>query len=1057
MKKRFIFLLVLYLTVLYRSNVEAKCVQGDSGGQCVSFVRTEFGGSYETMPALGATGLARQTWNNWDLWFGSGQIPHNNSIMVLDAWGSNTAGHVAVVISSSNNTGGTYNLVVDESNWDNDDRLMDCGVNYTFYPNDSEVTRNGYVTRYPVLGFIYGQEVTIPDPTPSTTHFCDSGLTNTGSPNWEVICNQVPTISGTTSSVFSEGQDIILNAKFTNVYGTKYLNVYVEKNGVLLQNIEHNIGPYTYSGNPYTAFVNPIVRNASLATSSDMTPYRFMICVRDTNTTYEDCKANSDLVAVAWVIASNSEVWGTVETASEVGGYTNICTSEYTCSLGQGHCEYDTDCESNLVCLIGVGAQYGYDANTNVCEANSSPITEERNTTGLNGDSRYCVDFGLCSIGYGNCNTDNECQSNLICDLDRGGDWNLPGWVNVCVQYRGQTYNNLVSQGLIGGNPNLLNGDVNFCSQNHPCTEGQGDCDDTTQCVEGLFCEGNAGDRFGLPVWVNICVDTLIGFEAQPSGLSQEALNQITRYSEKVSVLGRYLLFIPSGTFVKGASTYDQAVGADKEEKPAQSVEITFDFYIDKHEATEGDWKEKFNNISPSNNGDDHPVTGISIWDAFEYANRTSEFEGLNKCYILNNCSGIAGNGMLCSSVGLTTQTPQDCEGYMLPTSAMWEYTARAGTTTSFWAGNLATSYSRNLDTGILVEDISWFADNSGGVSHPVCSVNIKHPSGVCDMHGNAAEWVLGDYRDLPTTTPVTNPFSLPTSGVCEYRGGNYNSEQPYQLRSFRKGGGDCDSDWFTWRDLPSYKAIGVRLARVSVPDISISDIYEQISPEEETVQTSTPTSLQRAIKIEYSGVGLRLNDTDHIGLDITNNLTVELWYQPTAQPDYNTASVLVRKNDAYVVVYEDYGGTKKLTMYMWGNYEKGWRKDFTLENNTWYHLAWSYNANIGTVNLYVDAYLEGTDNSFPNQINNSNGHFQISEPFPGYQARGVIDEVRIWNTIRTEQEIITYFQTELTGSESNLVGYWNFNDTITDSTNNTNDLNWTGGGAPVFVDSIVE
>ena len=387
----------------------------------------------------------------------------------------------------------------------------------------------------------------------------------------------------------------------------------------------------------------------------------------------------------------------------------------------------------------------------------------------------------------------------------------------------------------------------------------------------------------------------------------------------------------------------------------------------------------------------------------------------------------------------------------------MWEYTARAGTTTSFWAGNLATSYSRNLDTGILVEDISWFADNSGGVSHPVCSVNIKHPSGVCDMHGNAAEWVLGDYRDLPTTTPVTNPFSLPTSGVCEYRGGNYNSEQPYQLRSFRKGGGDCDSDWFTWRDLPSYKAIGVRLARVSVPDISISDIYEQISPEEETVQTSTPTSLQRAIKIEYSGVGLRLNDTDHIGLDITNNLTVELWYQPTAQPDYNTASVLVRKNDAYVVVYEDYGGTKKLTMYMWGNYEKGWRKDFTLENNTWYHLAWSYNANIGTVNLYVDAYLEGTDNSFPNQINNSNGHFQISEPFPGYQARGVIDEVRIWNTIRTEQEIITYFQTELTGSESNLVGYWNFNDTITDSTNNTNDLNWTGGGAPVFVDSIVE
>ena len=56
----------------------------------------------------------------------------------------------------------------------------------------------------------------------------------------------------------------------------------------------------------------------------------------------------------------------------------------------------------------------------------------------------------------------------------------------------------------------------------------------------------------------------------------------------------------------------------------------------------------------------------------------------------------------------------------------------------------------------------------------------------------------------------------------------------------------------------------------------------------------------------------------------------------------------------------------------------------------------------------------------------------------------GAIDELRVWNDVRTQAEIKANMHTELSGSESNLVAYYNFNDgsgtTSTDLTSNSND-----------------
>ncbi|HSH03780.1 MAG TPA: LamG domain-containing protein [Anaerolineae bacterium] len=99
----------------------------------------------------------------------------------------------------------------------------------------------------------------------------------------------------------------------------------------------------------------------------------------------------------------------------------------------------------------------------------------------------------------------------------------------------------------------------------------------------------------------------------------------------------------------------------------------------------------------------------------------------------------------------------------------------------------------------------------------------------------------------------------------------------------------------------------------------------------------------------------------------------------------------------------------------------------FSMPTNEWHHLAVVFSS--GDSRLYLDGVEIASSTATITTIN-ATTNLRISSGFGGGRFfNGQIDEVRIWNTARTEADIITTMYTELTGNESGLVTYYRAED----------------------------
>ena len=216
------------------------------------------------------------------------------------------------------------------------------------------------------------------------------------------------------------------------------------------------------------------------------------------------------------------------------------------------------------------------------------------------------------------------------------------------------------------------------------------------------------------------------------------------------------------------------------------------------------------------------------------------------------------------------------------------------------------------------------------------------------------------------------------------------------------------------------------------------------------------------------NGVLLLDGDADYVevpdsqSLDLQAMVTVEMWAKVDSLVSADV-DILLNKEDAYecgiavrtehvaqnfvfsfsigglwapktmgtsLVLNREYGG-KLLGELLEGSgvgVGSGWYDGKErLEFGQWYHVAITYDGE--SANAYVNGQLTAsypTDGSIDSRdsVLRIGGRTKFRSFF-----QGQLDEIRIWNIVRTSQEIQSTMYTTLTGTEEGLVAYWNFDD----------------------------
>jgi hypothetical protein len=201
------------------------------------------------------------------------------------------------------------------------------------------------------------------------------------------------------------------------------------------------------------------------------------------------------------------------------------------------------------------------------------------------------------------------------------------------------------------------------------------------------------------------------------------------------------------------------------------------------------------------------------------------------------------------------------------------------------------------------------------------------------------------------------------------------------------------------------------------------------------------------------------LNRADESLLDITGNLTIELWVNLESAPGADATFGLVSKWEttgdqrSYDLSYRDESGVKKIAFFLsTGGTDATtteWRVTQTLNTATWYHLAVVYTASTGTAEMFLNGTSIGTNATFGTSIFNSNQTLEIGRRLGGSYYDGLMDTIRLWSTTRTGTQLKESANVEL-GATSGLVAEWLLNNALTD--NSGNSLTLTNNNTVTFV-----
>ncbi|MCH7952238.1 laminin G domain-containing protein, partial [Patescibacteria group bacterium] len=296
-----------------------------------------------------------------------------------------------------------------------------------------------------------------------------------------------------------------------------------------------------------------------------------------------------------------------------------------------------------------------------------------------------------------------------------------------------------------------------------------------------------------------------------------------------------------------------------------------------------------------------------------------------------------------------------------------------------------------------------------------------------------------------------------------------YQAQNNYQdiLVGIPRGGwfdqGGATNDWYVDVSGSGAELVLARATNVTTSGVHYSKWFFQIHD-----QADLDTELEREglindfrnaddldfVKnpaLEFDGSNDFVEIPTAVSIANSNTYTVEGWFRDdssTSSENYIYAEALTTSSTSFALLQMDDNGTAGNLVWSHRD-DSSVRADLTttgMNDDQWHHFAVVRSAS-SSFEMFVDGVSVDTDTNAPGTTTVDNikiGAGDRSNEGPNKFFNGNIDDLRVWDDARTQDEIRDNMFGEISGSSANLVGYWRLNDasgqTVNDETSNNND-----------------
>ncbi len=339
------------------------------------------------------------------------------------------------------------------------------------------------------------------------------------------------------------------------------------------------------------------------------------------------------------------------------------------------------------------------------------------------------------------------------------------------------------------------------------------------------------------------------------------------------------------------------------------------------------------------------------------------------------------------------------------------------------WASSNTSFATVNSSTGV----VTGIAAGSVSITYSICGKSVSYPVTVYTPTLTTTSLKIFTSCSGCTITPQT--FTVTGSNL----GANVIVTAPSGFEVSNASNGTYSNTLVLSPSLVSSSQVSV-YAKLSNSAITASSGTFTIASTGVTTKTVTAT-INTDNALNFDGVNDYVSIPDNNALDLLSAFTIEGWVYPKSSTG---AQVIVGKldecagcgnssNTAYALRYNN-GQLLAQISDGTSNYKSISSSNLVL--NKWQHVAMVFDGANAILSLYINGVLQSSTSTGYNTIKDGIYSLKLGSYGTNYGQyfNGSMDNIKIWNTVKSQTDITNGMFTELAGNEAGLVAFYNFN-----------------------------